>query len=240
MVSSALSNALSWVNVFWWVKVGAAGIVALGVFLEFAGDWFSRPFEKTIDDARTEEIARLTTEAEALRNQNLELEKAVSPRVLERTTTAKALSQFAGVPFVVISPADFEPKRTAGQIRFVLDQAKWVRFTEPLNLAQFPFFDGVSVHAMGIISKPNDLANTAAQALVSVLNDHGIVATQAFPPMWLDEQGRPIPPKMPLSSNPPNVVIVEVGPKPLPESLKMRPPSKSDAAGNKTWGNIAE
>jgi hypothetical protein len=183
MVSSALSNALSWVNVFWWVKLGAAGIVALGVFLEFAGDWFSRPFEKTIDDARTEEIARLTTEAEALRNQNLELEKAVSPRVLEQTTTAKALSQFAGVPFVVISPADFEPKRTAGQIRWVLNQAKWVRFTEPLNLAQFPFFDGVSVHVMGGVIRPGDAAQTAAQALISVLNDNGIVAAEGFPAM---------------------------------------------------------
>ena len=224
MVSSALSNALSWVNVFWWVKLGAAGIVALGVFLEFAGDWFSRPFEKTIDDARTEEIARLTTEAEALRNQNLELEKAVSPRVLEQMTTAKALSQFAGVPFVVISPADFEPKRTAGQIRWVLDQAKWVRFTEPLNLAQFPFFDGVSVHVMGGVIKPNDAAQTAAQALISVLNDNGIVAAEGFNPMSPAEQR-----KMPLSPNSPNVVVVEVGPKPLPESLQMGPPSQSDA-----------
>jgi hypothetical protein len=231
MVPSAVSDALSWVNVFWWVKLGAAGIVALGVFLEFAGDWFSRPFEKTIDDARTEEIARLTTEAEALRNQNLELEKAVSPRVLEQTTTAKVLSQFAGVPFVVISPADFEPRRTAGQIRWVLDKAKWVRFTEPLNLAQFPFFDGVSVHVMGGVIKPDDAAETAAQALILALNDNGIVAAEGFPPISPDEQR-----KRPPSPNSPSVVVVEVGPKPLPESLQMGPPSN----GGNTWGNIAE
>jgi hypothetical protein len=70
-------------------------------------------------------------------------------------------------------------------------------------------------------------------------NDNGIVAAKGFSPMRHDGQGRPILPN-PLSSNPPNVVIVEVGPKPLPESLKMKPLSRSGARGNKMWGNTAE
>jgi hypothetical protein len=120
MVSSAASNAASWVTFFWYVKLAAAGIVALGVFLEFAGDWFARPFEKAVEDARTEEIGKLTVEAETLRKQNLELEQAVSPRWLEQGLTSAALRAFAGTSFLVVSPTDFEPKRAAGQIRKML------------------------------------------------------------------------------------------------------------------------
>lgn len=237
MVSSAVANASSWVTIFWWVKLVAAGIVALGVFLEFAGDWFARPFEKTVEDARTEEIAKLTLEAEALRTQNLDLERAISPRILEQTLTAKALSKFAGIPFVVVSTPDFEPKRAAGQIRFMLDQAKWIRFTAPLNLPPYVFFDGVVV---SVIGAKDDPALSAAQALVSVLNENAVVARQGPPDLLRDDQGRPIPPKVQFSSNRPNVLLILVGSKPLPKSLKMGPPSSSDAAGFKSWGNIAE
>jgi Phage tail lysozyme len=38
---SALENDESWLAVLWWVKLVAAGLVALGVALEFGGDWIS-------------------------------------------------------------------------------------------------------------------------------------------------------------------------------------------------------
>jgi hypothetical protein len=186
------------------------------------------------------EAAKANKEAESLRAANLELENAVSPRVLEQSKTAETLSKFAGVPFVVLSPSDFEPKRTAGQIRFVLLQAKWARFTEPLNLPPFPFFDGVSVHVMGIISKPDDPAKAAAVALVLVLNENGITAKEGVPLFRFDAQGHPISPQIQPSLNSPNVVVVEVGPKPLPESLKINPPFSSNRGVNSQWGNIAE
>jgi hypothetical protein len=227
-----------WENIEHWAFLG----VVLTLAIEFAASHLLKAPRKIIDDARQLELVQLTREAETLRNQNLELEKAISPRVLGQATTVEALLKFAGVPFVVVSPSDFEPRRTAAQIRYILDEAKWVRFTEPLNLPPFSFLDGISVHVMGVISEPNDPAKAAAQALVSLLNDNGIVAALGFPPMRHDGQGRPILLNHnPVSPNPPNVVIVEVGPKPLPESLKMGPPpGSSGALGNKTWGNTAE
>jgi hypothetical protein len=62
MDASALANAESWLNVFWWIKLAAAGFVALGVVFEFGGDWISRPFEKTVEEARKLEIETLRKE----------------------------------------------------------------------------------------------------------------------------------------------------------------------------------
>jgi hypothetical protein len=179
-----------------------------------------------------ESAAKLEKESEVLRGQNLELEKAISPRVLEEQTTAQALSSFPGVQFVVISPSDFEPKRTAGQIRFMLDQAKWIRYTAPLFLGyQIAFFDGVRVHVLGVSSNSGDLTNKAARALVSVLNENEIVAVEGAPLLRLDEHGAIV---LPIT-NGSLVIVVEVGPKPLPQSLKMGPPKASGL-----WGNFAE
>jgi len=94
---------------------------------------------------------------------------------------------------------------------------------------------------MGIISKPNDPARDAANSLVSILNDNKIEARVGYPPFFLDEHGNPIRPTYPPSTGPPNVIIVEVGPKPLPISLQIKPMDiPADARGNRTWGNIAE
>jgi hypothetical protein len=175
-----------------------------------------------------ERAAKLEKEAEILRGQNLDLERAISPRILEQALTVEALAKFAGIPLVVASTPDFEPKRAAGQIRFMLLQAKWVRFGEALNLPPYVFFDGVVV---SVIGAEDDPALNAARALISVLNDNGIVARQGPPDLLRDDQGKPIPPRLQFSSNRPNVLLVLVGSKPLPESLKMGPPSSSEAAG---------
>lgn len=184
-----------------------------------------------------DKIFSLEKEAEVLRGQNLELEKAVSPRRIKQLAAAEILSRFAGVPFVVISPSDFEPKRTAGYIQFVLLQAKWVQFTEQLNMSQFSFFDGIIVHIMGNVANSDDPAQRAAATLVSVLKDNEIVAREGFPLLRVDEQGKPLMPKFPLSLDPPNVIVVEVGPKPLPQSLETAPPT---GKGLELWDNTAE
>jgi hypothetical protein len=187
-----------------------------------------------------ERTAKLEHEAAVLRNKILELEKAFSPRVLEQGLTAQALSKFAGVPFAVVSPSDFEPKRTAGQIRFLLDAAHWLRFTEALRQPFFAYPDGVTVHIMGTVSKSNDPASRAAEALVSVLKQNQIEARVGSPLARIDEDGRPVLFIPPTSSAPPNVVVVEVGPKPLPPTLQLSPDIPADERGNKVWGNIAE
>jgi hypothetical protein len=63
MESSALDSAESWLAVIWWAKLIAAGLVAIGVALEFGGDWIAAPFEKTVSEARKLEIAKLEARA---------------------------------------------------------------------------------------------------------------------------------------------------------------------------------
>lgn len=167
----------------------------------------------------TERAAEANLKAENLHRQNLELEKAVSPRILEQNLTAQQLRPFSDVAYLVISPPDFEPKRTAGQIRFMLWQAGWSRLAGTI---EFPaaFFDGVIVHAtVGAISRrPGE----AADALIAVLNNNGIVAKRG---PSLRELG----------------ILVEVGPKPLPPSLQLKPEGiPSDESGGRTYGNILE
>lgn len=216
------------------IVTAAIGGEVLLTFFAQGAETALRTDNKSYVSLIEKEASDAERETEVLRATNLELEKAISPRTLEQSVSANILSRFAGIPFVVISPADFEPKRTAGQIRFTLLQAKWVRFTEPLDLGEFKFFDGVTIHVVGIPNS-DDPAQRAADTLVSVLENNGIVAREGFPSLRNDKQGRPLMPKFPFSLNPPNVIVVEVGPKPLPESLKMPPPS-----GGGIWGNIAE
>jgi hypothetical protein len=59
MDASALSNAESWLSIISAAKLIAAFLVALGVAIEFGGDWVSKPFEKIIEDARKLELAEL-------------------------------------------------------------------------------------------------------------------------------------------------------------------------------------
>ena len=63
MESSALDSAESWLAVIWWAKLVAAGLVAIGVAMQFGGDWIAAPFEKTVAEARKLEIAKLEARA---------------------------------------------------------------------------------------------------------------------------------------------------------------------------------
>ncbi|MGB6176294.1 MAG: hypothetical protein WBF43_08135 [Methylocella sp.] len=197
--------------------------------------------QKAESEAANTRVHELEKESQELRAKNLLFEAAISPRILEQGLTAEELSRFAGLPFVVVSPSDFEPKRTAGQIRFMLLQANWTRFVEPPR-HPFAFPDGVTVHVMGRISKQDDPARDAATALVSILNDNGIQSTVGYPMFFLDDHGNPIMPvPVPSPTERSNVLVVEVGPKPLPTSLQLKPSDiPANARGVKIWGNIAE
>jgi hypothetical protein len=205
MDDPALATANFWLPYIDLIKTLAEAGVIVSLAVGLIAARVGAPMSKRIDDARelkiaqlTDDASRLSAEAQQLREKNLSFEAAVSPRILEQGLTAAALSKFAGVPFVVVSPSDFEPKRTAGQIRFMLDAAKWTRSTE--RIGRFAFPDGVVIHVMGIISKPNDPAVDAAKALVSVLNDNKIEARIGYPPFRLDENGKPLPPVFPPSA----------------------------------------
>jgi hypothetical protein len=96
-----------------WAKIGFV-LLVVGLCLELL---FQTKIESVDAELKREsdiKIAQLGKEAEELRAKNLDMEAAVSPRVLEQGLTSSALKHFAGTPFLVVSPTDFEPKRTAG------------------------------------------------------------------------------------------------------------------------------
>lgn len=175
-------------------------------------------------NAKTEAV-KATEATEILRAKNLDLEATISPRILEQNLTAQALKLFAGMSFFVASPTDFEPKRTAGQIRFMLVQAGWMllRVTPP---RPFPFFDGVVIHG-DIAGGGEDKirARAAIDLLVKTLNENGIIARSGYPVQDLGPTG----------------ILVLVGPKPLPAALQLRPESiPANQTGGRVYGNILE
>lgn len=232
--------------------------VWLGVFLEnekFAKPIQSRGWSILVAALATETLLgaalwqgdseisrRQRIETEELRSKNLDFESAISPRILEQGLSAKALSRFSGTQFVVISPNDFEPRRTAGQIRFMLLQANWTRYVGPLAGQLFSFSDGVVVSRMGI-DPSNRSAEQAVEQLLAILAENHIDARAGAPLFYHDEKGALVPPTFSPGKGlvpQPIVLVVEVGPKPLPASLKLAPDIRADERGGKVWGNIAE
>jgi len=93
---SALDSAESWLAVIWWAKLAAAGLVALGVAMEFGGDWISRPFEKTIEDARKLELAELHKQSDEAKVETARLSKEAE---VARKETAEAQLQLQQMRF---------------------------------------------------------------------------------------------------------------------------------------------
>ena len=140
-----------------------------------------------------EGLAKAHENTEALRKQNLELESKVekersgrlemetviAPRTMEQRQTAKQLERFSGISVIVESLAESEPWRTAGQIAWTVNNAKWnvlpgmQRFLDTTG-----FFDGVAVEANVGARPQEDRASEAADALVKVLTINNIQANR--------------------------------------------------------------
>lgn len=136
-----------------------------------------------------EAIAKANENAEELRKQNLELESrlekertgriemeaAIAPRVMEQRQSAKEIEQFQGISVIIESLAESEPWRTAGQIAYILDKAKWnvlpgmKRFLDATM-----FFDGVTIETNVGARPREDRSSKAADALVAVLIKNNI------------------------------------------------------------------
>jgi hypothetical protein len=71
---AAATYWLGWVRL---IQLIAVFLVAIGVVAEFAGEWISRPLEKTIDDARELELARLNNETARLRAKEQSVDDAL-------------------------------------------------------------------------------------------------------------------------------------------------------------------
>ena len=89
----ALANAVCWLSAIAWAKLLATFLVAVGVAIEFGGDWIARPFEKTVSDARqlqlTTALSNAASANERTKVLETELEKA-------RAETARADANLLG------------------------------------------------------------------------------------------------------------------------------------------------
>lgn len=158
--------------------------------------------------------ASLELKAEELKRDNLTLESELSPRWFREQQDAIArLRPFAGTHVVLEYLVDFECRRTAEQIAFVLGEAKWTYSPKPNPDPDIFFREGISV-----IGQTNGM-----QELIDELNKSGLDAESSF---W--------PGAMPNTAIPQGQILVRVGMKPsAQEKREMKPINDAITAFNK-------
>jgi hypothetical protein len=167
-----------------------------------------------------ENAERAHYETELLRKSNLELEKAIAPRMLEQGASAKALEPFSGMEAYIVSLSDFEARRLAKQINFMLDRAHWK--STLLIEDDDRIMPGVELRCISGKKVSDDRqrmidinprAKDAIYVLADKLKQNGI-----------DARTLAISPMMPISiiwdeKFPQNAIVIRVGLKPISESF---------------------
>jgi hypothetical protein len=130
--------------------------------------------------AAQEETAKANRATEELRRQNLDLEKAFSPRMLMQYPAAEKLAPFVPTKVMILSLPDFEARRMAGQIAMLLELAKWPKAERQLTMDAR---DGILIEVpLGIgpgqSTPPSDAAMRAADALRDVIRASEIEASR--------------------------------------------------------------
>lgn len=121
----------------------------------------------------------LESKVEKERSNRLEMETVIAPRTIEQRQTAKQLERFSGISVIVESLAESEPWRTAGQIAWTVNNAKWnVLPGMQRYLDATGFFDGVAIEANVGPRPQEDHSSEAADALVEVLTKNNIQANR--------------------------------------------------------------
>jgi hypothetical protein len=125
-----------------------------------------------------ERVAELTQETEKLRANNLEMERAFSPRSLTiRSEDTARLQAFGKVRWTMVFVERDEPRDTAGQIAFLLGQARWERFEGPIP-ERPGIMDGVGIYLSDEAARP------AADALADILRASDIDTTVRYVGRW--------------------------------------------------------
>lgn len=156
------------------------------------------------------ESVSLKSDIEKLRAANQELEAALSPRFFsDQGGAASTLSKFAGTDVIIEYLPDYECRRTALQIGFTLDQAKWNILSVNPNPNESVFFDGVVSYVRLTVSKSSSTQRMydINDVLISELNRCGIVAHKITP----------FAPERDASGE---AIIIRVGMKPNPLAKK--------------------
>jgi hypothetical protein len=164
-----------------------------------------------------ERTAGLARETELLRQKNLELEDAVSPRRLEQGAPSRALKKFAGMQvFITVAP-EFESRRFAAYLQFMFSMAEWK--TDWIALPEHLIRDGIEIEYLrevGYVAPdgPEKTTALAAEALLEEFKKQKIDArTKSMPTHSLAAKRRP-------TEVPPDAIVVKVGAKPDLASLR--------------------
>ena len=127
-----------------------------------------------------EQTERLKTEAieaslklEKEKTKRLELEQAVSPRIMEQYKSSEALKAFTGITAIITNIPDIESQRMAGQLAATLNMAGWKIQFSPYNPKDI-YPDGVIIETnVGAIPK-EDISSKAADLLLIQLQNNKI------------------------------------------------------------------
>jgi hypothetical protein len=117
----AISREHIWSEIEHWSFL----VVVVALAIEFAALKLGAPYKKQIEEAKDRQITAANKKVEDLRRQNLELEEAVSPRILEINAPAKELKQYAGAEVGVFTIPEYESRRLAGSILAAFERAEW-------------------------------------------------------------------------------------------------------------------
>jgi uncharacterized membrane protein len=89
-----VARAAYWLSWLTTAKMVGGFLVAIGVAIEFTGDWIARPFERKVEAAHELEIARLSADAEAARRE-IAFANAIAQRANENATALVVASSRA-------------------------------------------------------------------------------------------------------------------------------------------------
>jgi hypothetical protein len=179
-----------------------------------------------------ERAAGLEKNAEELRRQNLELESAVAPRLLQQLPAGEPLRQFAGMQVFISAVPEFEARRFAGYMFVMLQMVDWKPQWLQLDAN---IMDGVEIEFEGGLrydpnfpgdlmkaeTNTNQLQENAAHALLDVLKKQEIEAkVQRLPFSRTDRPRRP--------GVPPDAISIRVGAKPIQYFMDQRFPGHKE------------
>jgi hypothetical protein len=182
-----------------------------------------------VETARANErAAALERDAAELRLQNLELESAIAPRLLQQLPAGLPLRQFAGMQVFISAVPEFEARRFAGYVFVMLQMVDW----KPQWLqVDANIMDGVEIEFEGGLrydpnfpgdimkaeTHANQLQENAAQALLEVLKKQKIDAKVMRLPFSRTEKPR-------RPGVPPDAISIKVGAKPIEYFMDQRFP----------------
>jgi hypothetical protein len=168
---------------------------------------------------KAEELKRenlvLESKVEKERNSRIELEQAVSPRIMEQHKSSEALKVLTGVTAIITNIPDLESQKMAGQLAATLNMAGWKIQFAPYN-PQDIYPDGVVVETNAGATPKEDVSSKAAELLLTQLETNKIESRT-----------------MPTTGLPPNTMFIKVGFKPYTFfSDKMNPDENIRVHGN--------